>query len=219
MGTFSKSMASVGGFIADRLGRKPVMLIAQAAHGLAYILMSRASSYAGFLLPMTVMGACMPFYSVGSDSMMADMIPPQNRTNAYSILRMINNAGIAIGPAIGGLLVSHSYTLAFRAASSGMLMYSLLLLFFVRETLHRNDAPAEILERAETFGGYGRVLKDAGENAKSRTVIACCALLSFIVSAAGIHFSCSIGTNVIGRIFTSANSTSRSGLRCGSVGW
>lgn len=152
----------VGGFIADRLGRKPVMLIAQAAHGLAYIVMSRASSYAGFLLPMTVMGACMPFYSVGSDSMMADMIPPQNRTNAYSILRMINNAGIAIGPAIGGLLVSHSYTLAFRAASSGMLMYSLLLLFFVRETLHRKDAPAEIQERAETFGGYGRVLKDAG---------------------------------------------------------
>ncbi len=152
----------VGGFIADRLGRKPVMFIAQAAHGLAYILMSRASSYIGFLLPMTVMGACMPFYSVGSDSMMADMIPPENRTNAYSILRMINNAGIAIGPAIGGILVSRSYALAFRAASSGMLIYSLLLLFFVRETLHRRDGMVANPVAVETLGGYERVLKDKG---------------------------------------------------------
>jgi MFS family permease len=160
--TFTGLLVSfVGGFIADRLGRKPVMFIAQAAHGLAYILMGRADSYLAFLLPMTIMGAAMPFHAVGSDSMMADMIPPQDRTNAYSVLRMINNAGIAIGPAIGGFLVSRSYTLAFYAAASGMAMYSLLLLFLVRETLHKKNAPAQGQEKAETFGGYGRVLKDA----------------------------------------------------------
>ncbi len=152
----------IGGFIADRLGRKPIMFIAQAAHGIAYILMSRANSYFAFLLPMTIMGAAMPFYAIGSDSMMADMIPAQNRTNAYSVLRMINNAGIAIGPAIGGLLVSRSYTLAFDAASIGMISYSLLLLFFVRETLNKQTQKHGEEKRKETLGGYDRVLQDKG---------------------------------------------------------
>ena len=74
--------------------------------------MSFASSYVGFLIPMTIMAAAQPFYAVGSDSMMADLIAPERRTTGYSILRMANNAGISVGPAIGGFIVSRSYLLA-----------------------------------------------------------------------------------------------------------
>lgn len=63
--------------------------------------MSFASSYVGFLIPMTIMAAAQPVYAVGSDSMMADLIAPERRTTGYSILRMADNAGIAVGPAIG----------------------------------------------------------------------------------------------------------------------
>jgi MFS family permease len=124
--------------------------------------MSRAGTYSAFLLPMTIMGAAMPFYAIGSDAMMADMIPQQERNNAYSILRMINNAGIAIGPAIGGLLVSRSYALAFYAASIGMLAYSLLLLFFVHETLNQQNPRPKTEKIPASFGGYEHVLKDTG---------------------------------------------------------
>ena len=58
----------LGGSIADRFGRKPIMFLAQAAHGVAYLLTSRAGSYPAFLLPMTIMGASMPFYAIGSDA-------------------------------------------------------------------------------------------------------------------------------------------------------
>ena len=149
----------IGGSIADRFGRKPIMLVAQAAHGLAYILMSQAHTYLGFVIPMTIMGAAMPFYAIGSDAMMADMLPPEKRTAAYAILRMINNAGIAIGPAIGGLIVAKSYNLAFYLAAGGMLSYSLLLLSFSRETLQRHSGPAGSQKR-ESLGGYGRILGD-----------------------------------------------------------
>jgi MFS family permease len=95
-------------------------------------------------------------YAVGSDSMMADMIPPEQRTEGYSILRMVNNAGLAIGPAIGGFIVSRSYTLAFRLAAGCMVFYGLLLLLLVRETLDRGQSTPE----RESFGGYNRVLQD-----------------------------------------------------------
>ena len=146
-----------GGFIADKVGRKPVMLAAQAAHGCAYLLMSLSHSYLGFLIPMTIMATAMPMYAVGSDAMMADLLPVEQRTDGYSVLRMINNAGIAIGPAIGGFIVSHSYALAFHLAAVCMCTYSLMLLVFARETLDRSAAQPR--ER-ESFGGYQRVLKD-----------------------------------------------------------
>jgi MFS family permease len=102
----------------------------------AYLLMSRATTYVGLLIPMTIMGTAMPFHSIGSDAMMADLIPQEERNRAYSILRMVNNAGIAIGPGIGGFIVTRSYSLAFYGAAIGMLTYSLILLLFVRETLN-----------------------------------------------------------------------------------
>lgn len=150
----------LGGSIADRFGRKPIMFLAQAAHGIAYLLMSQADSYLGFLLPMTIMGASMPFYAIGSDSMMADMVPPEKRTIAYSILRMTNNAGIAIGPAIGGLIVAKSYALAFYGAAAAMFSYSLILLLFARETLKNRENGLKPETLLQSIGGYRRVFKD-----------------------------------------------------------
>lgn len=149
----------IGGSIADRIGRKPIMFGAQVAHGIAYIMMSFSTSYLGFLIPMTIMSTATPLYSVGSDSMMADMIPPEQRTEGYSILRMINNAGLAIGPAIGGFIVSKSYAVAFNLAAASMIFYGFMLLLFVRETLDKRPGGAARTER-ESFGGYNRVLKD-----------------------------------------------------------
>jgi MFS family permease len=151
----------VGGSIADRIGRKPVMFLAQASHGAAYLLMSQASSYLGFLVPMTIMATAMPFYAVGSDSMMADMLPVEQRIEGYSILRMINNAGIAVGPAIGGFIVSKSYVLAFRIAATCMFVYGLMLVVLVKETLNKQRRTRHLdMGRRESFGGYNRVLRD-----------------------------------------------------------
>ncbi|GAB4483854.1 MAG: MFS transporter [Anaerolineales bacterium] len=147
----------LGGAVADKIGRKPLMLMAQAVHGLAYLLMSSARTYPAFLLPMALMGVANPFYATGSDAMMADLLPAEKRSSGYSILRMINNAGIAIGPGFGGYLVTRSYNLAFNSAAAGMLAYSLLLLFFARETLSRESRP----RRAESFfSGFDRILRD-----------------------------------------------------------
>jgi MFS family permease len=108
---------------------------------------------------MTIMGAAMPFYAIGSDAMMADMVPSGKRTGGFAILRMINNVGVAIGPAIGGLIVARSYGIAFSLAATGMISYGVLLFIFARETLHRHESPS-IVQKQERLGGYERVLVD-----------------------------------------------------------
>ena len=149
----------IAGAVADRLGRKPVMVISLAVNGIGYLFMSQAHTYLGFAVLMVVMGASNPLYQVGADAMLADMIVPEKRTNAYAIIRMINNAGIAIGPAAGGFLASRSYTYAFIGAATGMLIYSLLLFFRARETLSKSLSQKKNPAH-EGLGGYERVFRD-----------------------------------------------------------
>jgi MFS family permease len=136
------------------------MIFAQVSHGLAYILMSFAHSYVGFLIPMTLIGAAMPLYSVGSDAMMADMIPTEKRSSAYSVLRMINNTGIAIGPAIGGIIVAKSYQLGFIIAAIGMFGYGIYLTFFVKETLNTGIQTEKTEGSEHLIAGYLKVFAD-----------------------------------------------------------
>ncbi len=48
---------------------------------------------------------------------------------------MINNLGIAIGPAVGGFVTGVSYSLAFYAAAAASLLFVTLVILKVRETL------------------------------------------------------------------------------------
>ena len=87
---------------------------------------------------MLLHGLFNPFYRVGSDAMIADLIEPERRIGAYALLRMINNLGIAIGPAIGGFVAGISYSLAFYAAAGASLLFVTLIALNVRETLPRH---------------------------------------------------------------------------------
>ncbi len=149
--------AFISGPVVDRLGRKWVMVISLAGNGVCYILMSMATNLPAFAILMALRGAFNPLYQVGTDAMMADMIPSQKRSDGYSILRMSSNLGIALGPAIGGFVASASYTMAFYLAAVGLVTYSLLLLFKAKETLPDQSGIEKLQER---FGGYGQILRD-----------------------------------------------------------
>ena len=147
----------IAGPVADKLGRKWVMVISLAGNGLCYILMSAATTLPQFALLMGLRGAFIPLYRVGSDAMMADMVPPEKRVDGYSVLRMSNNLGVALGPAIGGFVTSESYTLAFYIAAFGLMTYSLLMAFRAHETLQK-DVNVNVVK--ERFGGYGMIFRD-----------------------------------------------------------
>lgn len=168
--TLNAALGLVASFIAgpltDRAGRKWVMVVSLAVNSLVYLLMIRAGSLATFGVLMGLAGFINPLYRVGADAMMADLVPPENRLNAYSLLRTSNNLGIALGPVIGGFLATISYTIAFLGAASGLAIFSLLIAFFAHETLERKkpdayptgeEPPARPKEK---FGGYGRIFKD-----------------------------------------------------------
>jgi MFS family permease len=149
------------GPIIDRFGRKWMMVASLALNGIYFVFLSQADTYPAFALLLAIGGFVNPIYRIGADAMMADLVPPLKRPDAYALLRLSNNAGIALGPFIGGLLISTSYTLAFYCAAAGMIIYSLLLAFFARETMPSLTGQIHLTAAVrEKWGGYPAILKD-----------------------------------------------------------
>jgi MFS family permease len=119
--------------------------------------MTNAHSFLGFAILMAFSGTFNPLYRVGADAMLADLIPSDKRPDAYALMRLSNNAGIAIGPIIGGFLSTISYSITFFLAGSGMIIYSLLMAFFASETLPKQSVTVKL---TSTFGGYLLVFRD-----------------------------------------------------------
>jgi MFS family permease len=151
--------AFIAGPITDRVGRKWVMVISLFGNGLAYFLLGFAHSFSMFALLMALSGTFNPLYRVGSDAMIADLIPPEKRADAYALMRLSNNAGISIGPMIGGFISSVSFSISFSLAATGMIIYSLLLAFYAHETLPAGITLQE--KTIKTFSGYLQVLGDS----------------------------------------------------------
>ncbi len=150
--------AFIAGPITDRVGRKWVMVFSLAGNGLVYFFMSNAHDFLSFAILMTLSGSFNPLYRVGADAMLADLIPPEKRPDAYALMRLSNNAGISIGPMLGGFISSLSFTITFYFAGAGMLIYSFLIVFFAIETLPEHLTSS--YQTTKPFGGYLQVLHD-----------------------------------------------------------
>lgn len=148
---------TIAGPLVDRFGRKGAMMASLAIGSLTFVGMSAAGTLGVWAILMVVKGAFDPLYRVGSNSMVADLIEPERRAGAYALLRLIVNLGIAIGPSIGGFVAATSYTMAFYIAATAHAAFTLLIFFFVKETMPQaTEAPGEDLAK----GGYGPVLRD-----------------------------------------------------------
>ena len=173
--------AFMAGPIVDRVGRKGVMVVSLISNGLAYLFLSQASTFGEFAVLMALSGLSSPLYRVGGDAMMADLIPPERRVDAYALLRMSNNIGISIGPAIGGFIATTSYTIAFIGAMIGLSSYGLLLAFFARETM---PPRTEALPKENLLIAYRQVLKDRSfiSFVGTFTLIQMCVVLIWVLS-------------------------------------
>jgi MFS family permease len=148
----------ISGPIIDRVGRKWTMVLSLLANGTGYLLFNYANTLLEFGLLMALRGAVNPMYQIGADAMLADMIPPEDRADAYALTRMSKNAGIAIGPAIGGFLAGVSYSIPFFIAFGGLVLFAVLLSVMASETRPENVNATR--DEGSRFAGYDRIFRD-----------------------------------------------------------
>ena len=154
------SMAATAAFgpAVDRFGRKWAMVAAPILSSATLIAMSSAASLGlwAALLPLYAIAGVL--FRLGSNAMIADLVAPEQRAEAYALMRMAFNVGIAVGPAVGGFLIAISYAISFYIAAGVQILLAGFILLAIQETLP--TAPTAGSEEKQSRGGYGPLLRD-----------------------------------------------------------
>ncbi len=124
----------LGGVLSDRLGRKRLMVLSLGTSALALVAFGLAESLWSMVIILLGLGLFNAMYQPARDAMVADLVEPERRTQAYGLIRIISNLGISIGPAIGGFLATRSYLLAFLLSAAATFAYFLIAWLLMQET-------------------------------------------------------------------------------------
>ncbi len=137
----------LGGMLADRIGRRPVLLMSLGLMSITMALYFFASDFATLFIIILADAFVGTLYMPAANAMIADVIPSKDRPAAYSTLRIAWNTGLFVGPAIGMMIVSAwSIRELFLIGSAIMAGAFVMNVFFIPET-----KPASVVTEEITF--------------------------------------------------------------------
>lgn len=167
----------IWGNVADRWGRKPMVIRSLLGNGIVMILMGLASSPEQLLILRFVQGAVTG--TIAAANALVSTTTPRHRLGfALGIMQVAVFVGASIGPLVGGLIAdAFSYRLAFYISGSLMLLGVPVVLAFVRE--HREQSQSQVPNR--------------GVLAESRLLMAIAAFPAMI----GVIFLLQLGTIIV----------------------
>lgn len=129
------------GSIADRWGRRPVLIAALLAFAADYSLTALAPTMMWLFIGRAVAGVAGA--TLGPlNAVLADVSAPEDRAKTFGLLGASYGAGLALGPAIGGLTAHWGVRAPFWLAAGLALLNALAMIAFLPETLaHENRRP------------------------------------------------------------------------------
>ena len=123
----------VGG-IADRLGRRRVLLASTAGIGLGFLLLCFARGAIPAGLALLLVGAFESVLHPTAAAVIADVAPPDTLRRHFALTRTASGLGHVAGPALGAILAGRSLDLVFAGSAAAMLAAAVLVAALLPET-------------------------------------------------------------------------------------
>ncbi len=123
-----------GGILADRIGRRLTLLLSVSGSGVLALLLSASSSFTQFAVLLLVFGLVADLYRPAASSILADLLPSQDRATGYAGLRLAVNLGFAFGTAAGGFLADWNWRALFAGDGLTSLVFGAIVWAGVPET-------------------------------------------------------------------------------------
>jgi MFS family permease len=152
--------SALGGAIADRMGRKTVIIFSLILSSLSALGMGFAPTLGIFVAVVVVVGTLSSIGGPAHEAVVADLLPQDKRAEGYGIIRVIFNLAVIIAPPVAGLLIARSYLTLFLVDAVISLISAAIVLTALPETKPRAHPHAKPETMKQTFAGYGQVFRD-----------------------------------------------------------
>lgn len=150
----------MGGALADKFGRKGMVLFGLIFSALSSVAMGLVSDLVVFYGLAVVVGLFSNVAGPAHQAMMADMLPEEKRAEGFGLLRVVVNLAWIIGPMIGGLLAAQSYLLLFVLDAVTSLLTAGVVYKMIPETKPEASEGRPQETFLETLVGYRVVARD-----------------------------------------------------------
>jgi MFS family permease len=150
----------IGGALADKFGRKIIMIYGLIFSALTALLMGFVNDMRVFYLIAVFAGVFSDIGGPAQQAMVADLLEGDQRAEGFGLVRVVGNLAMTIGPAIGGVLAGISYLLIFIIDACASIITAFIVFKTIPETKPEktDNQPSESV--MQTLKGYSRVTKD-----------------------------------------------------------
>jgi len=170
----------IWGVVADRHGRRMMVLRAAFGGGVVIALMSLSQNIWQFMGLRLIQGAMTGVVAAAS-ALAISLVPRHSIGMALGLIQMSSFAGNAVGPSLGGLTADHfGYRLSFVASGALFILAGILTILFVREKFV--PPPPD-----QTKPGLGGIFRDIRSRGHDRQLLIMMVVL----------FSANFGVNVV----------------------
>ncbi len=155
--------ASAGGTLVDKIGFRPVQIVAAIGSGLLFILFGFVDNFHWLCVLTVVLAFVAEAFRPANYTAIAAYARPDALTRSYSLNRLAINLGWAVGAGMGGLLASLDYQWLFFVdgatnVAAGVLILLLLPSARRRAASHPTEAPPAVIRKPWQDGFYVRFI-------------------------------------------------------------
>ncbi|MED2973669.1 MFS transporter [Fictibacillus sp. B-59209] len=123
----------IGGYLSDRIGRFPVMIIAIFTWSGVFAGFAMADTVWSFFVLNSINGLCRSWFEPISRALLADVTTKENRLSVFNARYFTINAGAAIGPVAGTYLGSSTSMATFFITSAVYFLYAVIVLMLMKK--------------------------------------------------------------------------------------
>src|SRR3954466_3674948 len=146
-----------GGELADRLGRRPVMMLSFFVAPVAMIVLGLTHEPAVLLVAMFALGFFTDLSRPAINAAIVDLVPGEHRPRAFAYLYWAINLGAALAPILAGLLANFDYFLLFLGDALTTAVFGVIVLTRIPET---QAVEVAFQARIPTRARVGSALRD-----------------------------------------------------------
>ncbi|MFF3939228.1 MDR family MFS transporter [Streptomyces phaeofaciens] len=174
-----------GGVMADRIGRRPTLLVAQTGTALSVALLGFITDPVAIAGVAFLVGMASNASRPAVQAMMADIVRPEDRVRAFSLNYWAINLGFAVSSMGAGFIAEVSYRAGFLI-EAGMTLVCAVVVF-----LKLPESRPEQKERAgrEDSVGLGTVLRDT----RFMSVVGLSFLVAFVFQQGSVGLPVAMG--------------------------